>query len=230
MRRIRKVEPQGNLSPAGQAQRTLTLARAELQRDLAAATEDHSKVARNRFDSVGKELRPYLYAEQHELCAFCESPLPRDRSKMRIAHWVPISLEPDRALDWTNLYASCPGHPPLESCDPAQANTAPPIEPPAARDWASLLKFHVDGWVEPKPGAPPEVEAALKLWNLDNRTLRAARKAAIGAEMRRLDESAPGRPVAKEKVSRRIAELMQAPNGYVSAVLQYLAKREAQAR
>ena len=58
-----------------------------------------------------QELRERSLAEQHGLCAYCMSKLPRPPSSesMTIEHFETRAKVPERIFDWSNLLGVCPG-------------------------------------------------------------------------------------------------------------------------
>ncbi len=70
--------------------------------------------ARDAFDQIDKaKVREALTKEQEALCAFCmrraDTRSRNGSPVMRIAHRIPISVDPKKALDWRNLLGSCDG-------------------------------------------------------------------------------------------------------------------------
>jgi hypothetical protein len=90
------------------------------------------------------ELRRRLAEEQGFLCAFCMrrvDPTKADENgapAMRIAHRIPISVDPRRALDWKNLLGSCDGR---HSCGRAQGQEALTVDP---TDRASIARLRYE--------------------------------------------------------------------------------------
>jgi uncharacterized protein (TIGR02646 family) len=210
--------------------------RLKLRRDLEQCAPDRrTQRARTAYEDavIGRVARPALADEQANLCVFCESQLLPDAepgkhgqphpASVRIAHWTPINVNPEQALSWDNLFASC-AQP--ESCDIQQGDTDPGIETAASRDWATTqLDFAFGGSVTAREGAPEALSVAIGegVWNLNHAVLRKARKEAVDAELKnakaRRDEER--RPKA-EVVEERIAQLTNDPLPYNSAVLQQL--------
>lgn len=105
--------------------------------------------ARTAFDQMNKqEARKALAEEQGWLCAFCMRRIDegdRETSRMttmKIAHRVPIDVDPSRALDWTNLLGSCDGGEHSGglycTCDLRQRSTALTVDPAKASSVARL--------------------------------------------------------------------------------------------
>lgn len=95
--------------------------------------------ARTAFEQIDKSaVRAALTAEQEGLCAFCmrraDTRMNEEgRPVMRVAHRVPVAVDPSRALDWQNFLGSCDGvlaaSGPARTCDVAQRNTALTVDP-----------------------------------------------------------------------------------------------------
>ena len=105
--------------------------------------------ARTAFDQIDKaEAREQLAEEQGWLCAFCMRRIDpkavdeRGQATMKIAHRVPIHMDPSRALDWTNHFGSCDGGERSGglycTCDLRQRNTALTVDPANASSVARL--------------------------------------------------------------------------------------------
>jgi len=56
-----------------------------------------------------EELRDALVNEQRGLCCYCCCAIAPTWDGVRIEHWEPISLFPERQLDYSNLMAACKG-------------------------------------------------------------------------------------------------------------------------
>jgi len=115
--------------------KTVTDTRCVITTDLSRA---HS--ARDAFEQLDKNaVRKQLVAEQGWLCAFCMQRIDEqtldDRGEhvMKVAHRMPIAVDPNEALNWYNLLGSCDGgqrrgHIP-RTCDLAQRSTALTVDP-----------------------------------------------------------------------------------------------------
>lgn len=138
-----------------------------------------TETARTAFDQINKaEAREQLAEEQGWLCAFCMRRMDpkavdeRGQATMKIAHRVPIHVDPSRALDWTNHFGSCDGGERsgglYSTCDHRQRNTALTVDPANAASVARLrlerrgnkqgLFFNSDD-----PALATDVEATLGL-------------------------------------------------------------------
>ena len=70
----------------------------------------------NCYGDLRKETRQaiqkQLCDEQKYLCSFCESRIEPDGKSMKIAHFVPRSVDQSLSLIWHNLYGACYGNEP----------------------------------------------------------------------------------------------------------------------
>lgn len=96
--------------------------------------------ARDAFNQIDKgAVREQLVHEQGGLCAFCirgidaEAKDQRGEPLMKIAHRMPIAVNPNEALNWQNLLGSCDGGQRYEgapaTCDCAQGSEALTVDP-----------------------------------------------------------------------------------------------------
>jgi uncharacterized protein (TIGR02646 family) len=55
-------------------------------------------------------LRARLVFEQRGLCCFCGGRIIADKNRMKVAHWMPKTPNPQFQLDYWNLLGACPGN------------------------------------------------------------------------------------------------------------------------
>ena len=71
-------------------------------------------------------VRKKLCEEQRHLCCFCEGRIRPTADKMKVAHFVPQSVDPSLMFRWSNLFGACfggQGEPPRrQHCDTKQGN------------------------------------------------------------------------------------------------------------
>lgn len=68
-----------------------------------------TKAIRAQFDLLPKEaLRDTLLREQHFLCAYCMKRV-MNNSHTTVEHWIPLSRDKEKALDYANMLAVCDG-------------------------------------------------------------------------------------------------------------------------
>jgi uncharacterized protein (TIGR02646 family) len=101
------------------------------------STVETARTAYGHLDK--KQVRAQLATEQGHLCAFCMrriAPQAKDDRGdfiVKVAHRVPLSVVPARAVDWSNLLGSCDGgqrsHGHHRTCDFAQGDIALRVDP-----------------------------------------------------------------------------------------------------
>lgn len=245
MRGIRKPWPPANVSPNGQVTSSMRQAEQAFQVSLANAA-DKAGHARSRFDDLDKaKLRAVLYGEQHQVCVYCERRVDEAVNTPPIEHWRPLSQEPQHALNWENLYLSCPTS---ETCDDAKEghrlawDPADPSLPwPTQQAYENWVGFTSGGEMFVRSDAPltPAQRRALELaiedrddggqmrrsiLNLNHAALVAARKAAIDSEKSRLAREYRGRrasPADRAGLATKMLQLAQYP-AFVSVRVAYL--------
>lgn len=115
------------------------------------------ETARNAFDQLDKELiRKQLLAEQKHLCAYCMRRIGEEDQRMSqpvsIEHWLPISADATKALDYDNMMLSCDGgrqiinddEPHILSCDAAKGNKIITINP-HNKDQMQKIRYDREG-------------------------------------------------------------------------------------
>jgi uncharacterized protein (TIGR02646 family) len=77
--------------------------------------EDDTKSIREVFDNdfPKNDVKEILVHEQRGLCAYCMRRIRMD-SHSRVEHWLPLSKDKDRALDYNNMLGVCDGGEKLE--------------------------------------------------------------------------------------------------------------------
>ena len=66
--------------------------------------DSDTKSIRQCFDKLPKEqIRKNLLQEQHYLCAYCMKRIDDNPLYTTIEHWLPLSKNKDRALDYSNM-------------------------------------------------------------------------------------------------------------------------------
>jgi uncharacterized protein (TIGR02646 family) len=71
----------------------------------------HAQATQTLYESLPtlQPLRERLVAEQRGLCVFCMRRIEPSDASMKIAHFVPRSVEPERSTDWRNMFGACLG-------------------------------------------------------------------------------------------------------------------------
>lgn len=224
MRRIAKPWPPTNVSPDNREARTLRRAEKEYLESLAAA-QDKTSLARMHFDQLEKcKLREVMHREQRSICVYCERQL-EDGHGSRIEHWRPLSEAHQHALNWNNLYLSCPT---LDTCDNAKRyrplkwnDTDPDLPWPTELAYETVVGFTTRGemYVRKNVLLDEPTRQALELaidrcqeraaiLNLNSQSLVSARAAAIDSEKLRLERAFPGRHASREERAQRAIELL----------------------
>lgn len=75
------------------------------------STEDgNTDAIREVFDNdfPKNEVKSVLIREQKGLCAYCMRRI-RMNSHSRIEHWVPLSIDKEKAIDYNNMFGVCDG-------------------------------------------------------------------------------------------------------------------------
>lgn len=130
-----------------------------------------------------RELREALVRDQHGLCCFCMQrvePEVAPELRVKVAHWLPQSVEGARDLDWTNLLAACPGNEgaPRERqhCDTRQGESILTVNPREATHVAGIT-YTTRGEVRsPRPELQADIEQRL---NLNDEALCSRRREAV---------------------------------------------------
>ena len=187
---------------------------------------DPASFARSEFDRLEKsKLRAVMYKEQGFVCAYCERQIQRSAFVPRIDHRRPLSLNPDVALHWKNLYLSCAS---IDTCDAAKRDrplrwddSHPDLPWPTDLDFArhtshlrvaaKCMCAAILDWTV----APGEFSSSLStirpdgtrmrkaILNLNHPSLVAARAAAIDSERTRIERDFKGVVASKRERDRR---------------------------
>lgn len=207
-------------------------AASEFQASLANAT-NMSEHARACFDALDKrKLRAVLYREQRYLCVYCERQLAEEPEPPPIEHWRALNRAPQDALNWENLYLSCPSP---DTCDGAKGgewlaweSADVPLPWPTEVAYESWFGFTSGGEMYVRSQAPltteqrRALELAVTYWddegqqqhsilNLNHPALVAARKAVIDSERSRIEREYPNRRAPEAARRARAANLLQGP-------------------
>ena len=224
MRGLKKPRPPENVSPDGQAPQRFVDAEQEYLAELG-SRPNKVRFARSEFNQLDKpKLREVMYGEQGSLCVYCERRLSEDASPPQVEHWRPLSVAPEFAIHWNNLYLSCPTRDTCDSSKGARPLKAKDTDPdlPCPTDFAyeGVVGFTSAGYmyVRSDVALDEATRSALELaiddreeggrrqsaiLNLNHPTLREARSAALDSEQARLARAfGPGTPSAEERAAR----------------------------
>ena len=172
-----------------------------------------------------------MYQEQGGLCVYCEQSLKEDYPSPRIDHWRPLSLNPELALHWRNLYLSCATE---STCDnrkqanPLRADLSDPDLPwPVEVEYERCVGFTSFGEIYVRQDAPldeiqqqtlaralgvphDDVVKDNGILNLNQPALVAARAAALDSERDRLQRDFEGRTASRADRETRAVRLRNA--------------------
>lgn len=228
MRGIRKGKPPSNVSPPGQKPRSFKETQLSLRGALK-STEDSAKgqIARAEFDGLDKaSLRRALHREQKGLCVYCERKLPEPGLEGKdaragttgigpVAHWEPIACAPAEALDWDNLHLSCSSN---TTCDGAQKNRSLGLPVPSRENYEDSLEYDSYGNIKARASLREGLRMPLKaaigteaepgLLNLNCRTPRDARVAALKRLKMELEKANSNKQVSREHLLQRASALL----------------------
>lgn len=229
MRGVVKKWPPGDVYPDDHESSNLRQAE-EAFRAALPSKADRVAFARSEFDCLEKsKLRKNIYVEQRFLCVYCERQLAEGYPPPRIEHWRPLSLEPQLALHWKNLYLSCTS---LDTCDASKGDR--PLrwaDGDAHLPWPPDLKYEKcvgftslgEIYVRSDANIPEVTHRALKLAitdcpdgahvrhaivNLNHPALVTARAAAIDSERTRLGRDFPNKTATQGERELRAKEML----------------------
>jgi hypothetical protein len=160
---------------------------------------------------------------------YCERRVSEGNPTPRIEHWRPVSLAPELALHWKNLYLSCPS---LDTCDCAKGDRVlrwddgdPHMPWPVDFRYEDAVGFTSLGeiYVRKDANLPNAVRRALELAiadrrggaavrrgivNLNHPALVAARAAALDGERTRLERDFGDRTATRDDRQHRADEML----------------------
>ena len=253
MRGITKPWPPRDVYPDGHQPSSLREAEKAYLDELSKAA-DKVAYARSEFDRLEKrKLRTEMYREQRSLCVYCERRIAEGNPTPRIDHWCPLSLEPELALRWQNLYLSCHSQ---ETCDCAKgdrpfrwhdADTHMPW--PTDLPYEDVIGFTSRGeiYVRSDVALPDATRRALELAiadrpdgdrtrpcivNLNHPALVTARAAALEGERIRLEKAFKNRTASRDEREKRASEILgqETLPAFVSIRVAWLRKRLGRGR
>jgi uncharacterized protein (TIGR02646 family) len=229
MRGVSKPWSPADVYPDGHEPCALRDAEREYRNALPAQPKQAS-FARTEFDRLDKrKLRAEMYREQRSICVFCERPIDEGNPTPRIDHWRPLSVHPEHALHWKNLYLSCPS---AETCDAAKGERALRWDDadghlpwPTDVRYEEFVGFTSRGDIYVRKGvvlddtARRALELALDdredgnrrrraILNLNHPALVAARAAALDSERTRLERDFEDSTASREDRNERANEML----------------------
>lgn len=151
--------------------------------------------AREAFDHLDKGfIRDSLVKEQHGICAYCMRRI-ESNIHMTIEHWSPIELEPDRAVDYSNMLGVCNGGREKKCeaylddgrrilcCDASKGDrkiTISPLNP----EHMKLIRYSADGMIYTHPEDETLTTDMNEVLNLNSIILVEGRKQAYESYVR----------------------------------------------
>jgi uncharacterized protein (TIGR02646 family) len=253
VRGITKPWPPRDVYPDGQQPASLREAEKAYLDELPKAA-DKVAYARSEYNRLEKrKLRAEMYREQRALCVYCENRIAEGNPTPRIDHWRPLSLEPELALCWQNLYLSCHSQ---ETCDcakgdrPFRWHDADSHMPwPTDLRYEDIVGFSSSGqiYVRSDVALPEATRRALELViadcpdgarirrgiaNLNHPALVAARAAALDSERTRLERAFKDTTASKDEREERAIEILTQERlpAFVSIRVAWLRKRLGRGR
>ena len=229
MRGISKPCPPREVFPDGHESASLCEAEEAYLVNLAAAG-DQASFARSEFDRLAKrKLRVVMYREQRSLCIYCERRVAEGHPAPRIDHWYPSSRDPSLALDWRNLYLSCPSP---ETCDSAKGDdpfrwddTGAHMPWPVDFRYEQVVGFTSRGeiYIRSDVGLKDATREAFKfaiaerprggrrrhgIVNLNHPALVAARAAAVDGQHMRIQREFSSRTLTRKELEEQAIQLL----------------------
>ena len=121
--------------------------------------EDDTKAIRDQFDLLPKsEIRDALLEEQHYICAYCMKRIRNsdgfEMVHMTIEHFVPLSKDKERALDYNNYLGVCMGGKDVDGpsdrllcCDASKGNEEGLTVNPLDESMMEYIAYKSDGTI-----------------------------------------------------------------------------------
>ena len=186
---------------------------------------NQANFARSKYEELdNKKLRRELYREQRFLCVYCERRVVECYPPPHIEHWRPLSLDPEFALHWRNLYLSCPSH---DTCDSAKGGKPlrcddedPHLPWPVDLPYEDVVGFTSAGevYVRSDVPLPDAIRRALELAigdrerqgivNLNHPALVEERAAAVDSERTRMAKRFNNKTATKQERDQLATRLL----------------------
>lgn len=196
------------------------------------------------YDGSGfphQELREALIRDQRGLCCFCMRRIVSDPAEMKVAHYVPRTVDSSLEIAWSNLLGACLGladrtdrRPANQTCDTRQGSRQLLIDPRKA-SISSLIDYSIDGRISiTQSSCTKESHEALQrdlnaTLNLNHSALRKARREALGAAIQQLSRQKPEGPWKRRWLQNRLRDLSDSAvlPPFFGIIEHHLAKRIA---
>lgn len=204
----------------------------------------YRQVRGSSYDGPGfphQEVREALIRDQRGLCCFCMRRIVSDAAEMKVAHYVPRTVDSSLEITWSNLLGACLGiadgsdrRPTNQTCDTRQGSQQLRVDPrnPSISD---LIDYSSDGRISiARSVCNEETCSALQrdldvTLNLNHSTLRKARKEALETAVRELSRRKPEGPWKGRWLQNRLHLLSDGAllPPFFGIIEHYLAKRIA---
>lgn len=194
----------------------------------------HRNSAHSNYDNlptVAKQtLRENLVSEQRGLCCYCLSKIEPTESRMKIEHFEPQSLYPDKQLIYSNLFGACLGNMKGGTdthCDTFKGNKEFHFNLCTSGSIHAEIKYKTDGEIySDNEALNTELNTIL---NLNFSSLKKARKSALDGFKDYLSTKVNGKLTDDKKIRLR-DKWLGAGNSdalvpYCMIVVHYLNKR-----
>lgn len=144
------------------------------------ATPSGDTVAlRAQFDTLPKsDIRAALLQEQHGLCAYCMKRIKNEELHMTIEHWIPLSKNKEKALDYNNFLGVCKGGADVLTrerrilcCDGSKGDEDQIVINPLDRGMMEQIAYYKDGTIYFMPSPDWDAAAAEQIKKDMNGTL-----------------------------------------------------------
>lgn len=151
------------------------------------------------------DLRASLVREQRGLCCFCMARIEPIGQSMKIAHWLPQTVRPEKQLSYQNLLGACRGGeglPPYDQyCDTRQGNRELSRNPADQNHHIEdLLSYGGDGKIH-STDAQFNFEIN-ELLNLNSKWFQNQRKAVLSGFLTELGK----RPLSRTRIEELISK------------------------
>lgn len=188
-----------------------------------------------------QEVREALIRDQGGICCFCMRRIASDAAEMKVAHFVPRSVDSSLEMTWSNLLGACLGladrsdrRPANQTCDTRQKNQCLSIDPRKA-SIPSVIEYSNNGRISiASSRCSKETYAALQrdldnTLNLNHPALCRARKEALEAALNELRRRKPKGSWGQQWLENRLRDWRDSAvlPPFFGIIEHYIAKRIA---
>ncbi len=180
----------------------------------------HRQVPGASYEGPGfphQEIRDTLVRDQRGLCCFCMGRIRAEADKMKVAHFVPRSVDRSLEIAWSNLLGACLGvvdaadrRPANQTCDTRQGDQRLSIDPRNAAISSQIEYSSGDGRISiARSGCHESAYESLQrdidvTLNLNHRMLCKARTEALHAAISELQRQKPKGTWERDWLARRL--------------------------